>query len=119
MPLRDLKGYLWDVREACKLIRAFAQNKTLEEYQADAYFRSAVERQLTILGEALAQARQHFPQVEGQIRDLKQIVGFRNRLIHAYLEVEDEIVWAIVVDNVPKLAEDAQAGLDALELDED
>jgi uncharacterized protein with HEPN domain len=81
MPLRDLRGYLWDVVEACGHVRAFAQGRSLKDYVSDVMLRSAIERQLTIVGEALAQSRQHFPEIEGKITYIHQIVGFRKRII--------------------------------------
>ncbi len=115
MPLRDLRGYLWDVVEACGHVQAFTAGKTLEDYLSDVLLRSAIERQLTIVGEALAQARQHFPEVEGKITHIHQIVGFRNHIIHAYLEIDDETVWGIVHAFVPSLQSEAQAALDELD----
>ncbi len=87
MPLRDLRGYLWDIAEACRTILVFTDGQTLEDYLTDGLLRSAVERQLTVAGEALAQASRHFPGVvKGQISEARQIVAFRNRIVHAYLE---------------------------------
>ena len=52
MPLESLK-HLYDMQQACRLLAAFIAGKTLGDYSADAMLRSAVERQLTIVGEAL------------------------------------------------------------------
>jgi uncharacterized protein with HEPN domain len=48
---RDPRAYLWDAREAARAIGAFASGRTLEDYEADAMLRSAVERQFEIVGE--------------------------------------------------------------------
>jgi uncharacterized protein with HEPN domain len=118
MSLRDLKGYLWDVLEACKKVQTYTKEKTFDDYQADDLLRSAVERQLTIAGEALAQASQHFPEVATMISQLRQIVGFRNRMIHAYLQIDDLTVWGVVEKYVPLLKHEAQVALDKLREDE-
>lgn len=39
----------------------------------------------------------------------RRIVGFRNRLVHEYAEVDTEIVWAIVQNAVPRLLEKSEA----------
>ncbi len=39
----------------------------------------------------------------------EQIVGFRNRIIHEYAEVDAEIVWAIVQNEIPRLLEKSEA----------
>jgi uncharacterized protein with HEPN domain len=115
MPLRDLKGYLWDVVDACQKIESFTKAKTFEDYRADDLLRSAVERQLTVAGEALAQASQHFPEVKTMISQLRQIVGFRNRVVHEYVQVNDLTVWGIVEKYVPLLKREAQTALEQLE----
>lgn len=115
MPLRDLRGYLWDVTEACSRIERFSQSKTLEDYLTDELLRSAIERQLIIVGEALAQARQFFPEVNERLSHVAQIVGFRNRVIHDYLEISDVTVWDIVTTFIPQLKREAQTALETLE----
>jgi uncharacterized protein with HEPN domain len=54
--------------------------------------RSAVERQFGIIGEALVQALRIYPELESHITDIGRIIAFRNRLIHGYASVSDEIV---------------------------
>ncbi len=115
MPHRDLQGYLWDVIDNCKTIEQFTQNKTQNDYENDTMLRLACERSLSIIGEALAQARQHFPNELNTISDLHQIIGFRNKLIHAYLNIDDDTVWSIIQSYLPKLKQEAQTKLDRLE----
>ena len=55
---------------------------------------SAVERQLVIIGEALNKFKQVETEIE--IQNDKQIVGFRNRLVHAYDSIDNSIVWVIL-----------------------
>jgi uncharacterized protein with HEPN domain len=62
-----------------------------------------VERQLGIIGEAASRMLRHFPGVAEELTDLPQIISFRNRLIHGYAEISDEIVWAVVKDDLPRL----------------
>lgn len=47
---RDPRKYLWDAREAAEAVRTFVSGRTLEDYLADLMLRSAVERQLGIVG---------------------------------------------------------------------
>lgn len=55
---------------------------------------SAIERQLAIIGEALNKFKKIEPTVE--IKYDKQIIAFRNRLVHAYDSLDNSIVWAIL-----------------------
>lgn len=43
-----------------------------------------------------------------------RIVGFRNRIVHEYAEVDTEIVWAIVQNEVPRLLETSESLLKEL-----
>lgn len=61
----------------------------------------AVERELSIVGGAVNQLTRAFPDLVDDIGSVRQIVGFRNRLIHEYADVDFEVVWAIVQDEVP------------------
>ncbi|MEE4274109.1 MAG: HepT-like ribonuclease domain-containing protein [Thermoanaerobaculales bacterium] len=111
MTLRDLEAFLWDIQHAAELIGGFVEGKTLQDYLTDELLRSGVERQLGIIGEAANQALRHFPSIEEKISDLPKIIAFRNRLIHGYAEISDEVVWAIATDDVPKLLGEVKATL--------
>lgn len=50
---RDPKAYLWDVQEAADAIATFVKGIDESDYEANSLIRSAVERQLEIIGEAL------------------------------------------------------------------
>ena len=87
--------YLSDVLMAIKLIEDFT--KEIEDYNSydwDLKTQSAVERQLAIIGEALNQLRKIEPAIE--IENDKQIIAFRNRLVHAYDSIDNSIVWVIL-----------------------
>jgi uncharacterized protein with HEPN domain len=68
--------------------------------------RSAVERQFEIIGEALAQLLRLDPSLRSRISDSGRIVAFRNRLIHGYSSVADDVVWGILEANLPSLREE-------------
>ena len=93
MPHRDPRAYLYDISEACALIVEFTSGRSLADYRRDAMARSAVERQFEIIGEALNRLGQNDPGLAGGITDAPRIVAFRNRLIHGYATVSDEVVW--------------------------
>jgi len=68
--------------------------------------RAATERQFEIIGEALAQLAKRDPAVATGITDYRQIIAFRNILIHGYAEIDDRLVWDIVETKLPKLRAD-------------
>ena len=65
-------------------------------YERDDMVRDAVERRLGIIGEALNRAAVLEPALVDRVPELRQIVGLRNRVIHGYDAVDDEIVWDVV-----------------------
>ena len=93
---RDPKKYLFDMDRALSRIERFVAGKTYQDYQADELLRSAVERQLEIIGEALNQLAKSAPEIAGQIPEHRRIIAFRNLLIHAYAVVDDRLVWGVV-----------------------
>jgi len=106
----DIRKYLFDINEACELLRQFTAGKTFSDYSADPMLRSAVERQFEIVGEALAQLLRLDPSLRSRINDAGRIIAFRNRLIHGYASVADDVVWGILEANLPSLQKEV-AGL--------
>ena len=99
------KKYLSDILMAIDLIEKFTVDITdFNLYIADLKTQSAVERQLAIIGEALNQLKKL--ETNLQIENDKQIIGFRNRLIHAYDSIDNSIVWAIINRHLKKLKEE-------------
>ncbi|AVR46028.1 hypothetical protein C7S20_12615 [Christiangramia fulva] len=89
------KKYLSDILIAIDLIENFiADTPDFNLYQNDLKTQSAVERQLAIIGEALNKLKQIESNLS--IQNDKQIIGFRNRLVHAYDSIDNAIVWVIV-----------------------
>ncbi|WP_084709379.1 HepT-like ribonuclease domain-containing protein [Rubrobacter aplysinae] len=93
----------------CRAILEYVQGKEFSDYEHDRMLRRAVERELSVVGEAMSQATRRFPDLEESIGPARQIVGFRNRIIHEYAEVDTEIVWAIVQNEVPSLLENSES----------
>jgi len=105
----DTQKYLFDINEACELLMQFTAGKTFSDYSTDPMLRSAVERQFEIIGEALAQVLRLDPSLRSRIGNTGRIIAFRNRLIHGYSSVADEIVWGILEANLPTLREEVAA----------
>jgi uncharacterized protein with HEPN domain len=101
--LRDARALLWDVADAAAAVATFVEGRRLSDYLADRMLRSAVERECTIVGEALNQLRKVDPALADRIPELARIVGFRNLLAHGYAEIDHESVWRTVTENLPVL----------------
>lgn len=70
-------------------------------YEDNDLVQAAVERCFSIIGEALAQMRRHYPSVMQQIEDSKKIIAFRNVLMHMYSTVDNDDVWSAVESKLP------------------
>ena len=63
--------------------------------------RRAVERECEIIGEAMNRIDKLDPNIS--ISSKKQIISMRNRVIHGYDKIDDEIIWGTIVRHLPKL----------------
>lgn len=75
--------------------------------------RAAVERQFEIIGEALSKLAKGHDDIASRVTDYRRIIAFRNILIHGYADVDDRLVWDIVVTKLPALRQDVRALLDS------
>jgi uncharacterized protein with HEPN domain len=103
----EVKKYLYDIQHAGELVLRFTTGKEFPDYQREPMLRLAVERALTIIGEALSQLARLDPALASGFSDHQRIIAFRNILIHAYAEVDDRIVWDVIQIKVPGLLEQA------------
>ena len=96
------KKYLDDILNAIKLIQEFmVEIDSFTEYSMDLKTQSAVERQLGIIGEAVNK----FNRLNSVdfLKNTVQIIGLRNRIIHAYDSIDNTVVWVIIQKYLPDL----------------
>jgi uncharacterized protein with HEPN domain len=104
---------LRDAQQACRAIYGFVRGLDFPGYSESEIVRSAVERKLEIIGEALNQASQMDSKIEVSVPELRQIVAIRNRVIHGYDSVDDRIIWDVVSTRIPILYSQLESLLDA------
>lgn len=95
--------YLWDAIQAGDRVQRFALGLNFAGYCADEVRRSAIERQLEVLGEALSQLRKSAPDLAARVPELHRAVALRNVLIHGYATVDNAIVWGVVEQHLASL----------------
>ena len=108
----EAQKLLPDVRGAISLIEEFTAGHSLSDYGQDAMLRSAVERQFTIVGEATGQLARAYPEVAARITDAREIIDFRNLLVHSYTFINDRVVWETARNDLPTLRREVEALLD-------
>ena len=104
---------LEDIRDAAAFIREAVQGKTLDHYHADRILRQAIERNFEIIGEAMKRLAEHDPESARRIGEFRQIIAFRNVLIHGYDLVDHALVWSTIESQLPELLRDVSALLDS------
>jgi uncharacterized protein with HEPN domain len=114
MRQRDIRKYVYGIAQACDLIAQFTKGKSLDNHRSDPLLRSAVERQFEIVGEALSQAIKVQPSSAERVTGAARIIAFRNRLIHGYALVSDEVVWGIIEAWLPKLISEVRLLLEEM-----
>lgn len=85
------------------LRKQFVAGISLTNYTAEKMRRSAVERQLEILGEACSRLARLEPALVESVVNLKLAIDLRNRIIHGDDSVDDEIVYFTVKDDLSDL----------------
>jgi uncharacterized protein with HEPN domain len=108
----ESKKYLYDVVRAAELALQFIAGKCFAHYGEDPMLRSAVERQLEIVGEALAQLAKCDPTTASEISEYQRIIAFRNILIHGYADIDQRIVWSVLETKLPVVLREASRLLD-------
>ena len=103
---RDPEKYLFDMKDSCRFLLGFIRGKSLEDLHSDRGFRSAVERELQIIGEALFQLEKVAPETASRITDHKRIIHFRHVLVHGYNMIDPAIVWAVLEDKLPAILDE-------------
>ncbi len=92
-PSRDA-AWLLDMLAAARAVVAFVNGRTYPEYEQDLFFRSAVERQIEIIGEAARGISDTFKTAHPQI-PWRPIMAQRHRLAHEYGEIDDSLIWKV------------------------
>ena len=98
----EIKKYLFDISESIDSIEKYLGDKRdFSVYLANKMLRRAVEREFEIIGEAMNRIERLDPKIK--ISSKKQIINMRNRVIHGYDKIDDEIVWGIIMRYLPGL----------------
>lgn len=98
----EIKKYLFDILESIESIETYlGEKRNYNVYMSDKMLRRAIEREFEIIGEAMNRIEKIDPTLE--ISAKKQIISMRNRVIHGYDLIDDEIIWGTIVRHLPLL----------------
>lgn len=98
----DDRTRLLHIKDAVTSAISFMDNKTREDLERQQMLSFAVVRCLEIIGEAANrvsdEVQQKYPLIPW-----REVVGMRNRIIHAYFDVDLDIIWQVVKVDLPGL----------------
>ncbi len=98
----EVKTWLKDIEQAILEINSFIPEvKNFKDFQKDLKTKRAVERNIEIIGEAVTRILKAEPNIK--ISDTRKIVDTRNRIIHGYDSVSEDILWGIIIRSLPTL----------------
>ena len=108
----EIKTWLFDIKMAIIEIESFFEEgmKLYENYRQDIKTKRAVERNLEIIGEAVNRILDKDDSIN--LSNARKIVDTRNRIIHGYDTVSDDIIWGIIINHLPKLKKEVEDLLD-------
>jgi uncharacterized protein with HEPN domain len=99
------KKYLFDILASIEAIGTHLSGTVdYASFSRQLTMKRAIEREFEIIGEAV----RHLVEMNAniQITDSRKIIALRNRIIHGYDTVDDAIIWAAVIKNLPVLKDE-------------
>ena len=107
----EVKKYLFDIKESIDSIENYlGEKRDFSVYVSNKMLRRAIEREFEIIGEAMNRIEKVDSSIN--ISSKKQIISMRNRVIHGYDKIDNEIVWGTIVRHLPKLKEEIESLID-------
>ena len=93
--------------DAAKEITFFVKDRSKDDLERNRILTLALVKEIEIIGEAASkvshEAREQIPNIEW-----RDVIGMRNRLVHAYFEIDEDILWDTIVYNIPRLIEELE-----------
>ena len=104
----EIKTWLYDILQSINEIESYFEDrpKIFQDYVADIKTKRATERDLEIIGEAVNRIVKKDNSF--QFKKAQKIIGTRNRIIHGYDIISDDLIWSIVINHLPKLKKEVE-----------
>lgn len=105
---KEIQVWLFDILNSILEIESFVdfEETNFQDYSSDVKTKRAVERNLEIIGEAINRISKKDENLE--ITDKRKIISVRNRIIHGYDQVSDELIWSIITQYLPVLEKEVR-----------
>jgi uncharacterized protein with HEPN domain len=100
--MRHEPSFLKDILSACRKIQAIVAATSEVTFLRDEVLPAAVLHHLTVIGEAInrlsVELRERHPEVPW-----RQIIAVRHRIVHAYFDLDWQILWDAAIIDIPEL----------------
>lgn len=105
---KEIQVWLFDILNSILEIESFVdfEETNFQDYSSDVKTKRAVERNLEIIGEALNKISKKDENLE--ITDKRKIISVKNKIIHGYDQVSDELIWSIITQYLPVLEKEVR-----------
>jgi uncharacterized protein with HEPN domain len=111
--MRDDQRRLLDIAEAIERIETYA-SKGREAFEGDELIQNWIAHHLQIIGEATRSISSELKDEHGEL-PWQKIVGMRHILVHRYFEVDTDLIWSVIEDDLPELKQQVELILKELE----
>ncbi|MEN8260959.1 MAG: DUF86 domain-containing protein [Pseudomonadota bacterium] len=101
-PGREWRFYIDDMIAFAEKVLAYTDGMDQTAFVTSGITYDAVLRNLELIGEAATRIPEAVRQAHPEI-PWRMIIATRNRLIHAYLGIDDDIIWSIIREDIPPL----------------
>jgi uncharacterized protein with HEPN domain len=93
--------------DAAREALSFSEGKTRMDLNINRMLVLSLVKEIEIIGEAAVKVS---PDTRGEILQIPwdQIIGMRNRLIHAYFEIDLDVLWKTILEDIPPLIKELQ-----------
>ena len=99
---RPVHLIIQDMLDSMNDIATYTKGLTEKDFNADKKTRDAVERNLEIIGEAANRLPQEIYLRHNEV-EWHRVIALRNRLIHGYFSIKNDIIWNVIINYLPKL----------------
>ena len=99
---REWRFYIDDMIHFSQKVLRYTQNLDQAAFINNELYYDATLRNLELIGEAATNIPENIKTNHPEI-PWRQIIATRNRIIHGYLGIDNDIIWSIITDEIPEL----------------
>jgi len=104
---REWRFYIDDMIEFARKVLRYTAGLNQSGFVADARTYDATLRNIELIGEAATHIPQDVRSAHPEI-PWRMMIATRNRLVHAYLGIDDDTLWSVIQDDIPALLSDLE-----------